>query len=304
MRSTVSLLQCNIDAGRYNWTLDGLLFLRLSWRMRFEGEDALRILDWYTAMGVDEAIGEAPVDRFAAPVAQRAQPQPTAATSPPRGRALPPASPAAPAVKPAAPPDSNAMAAREIARSAKTMQELRELLARFDGCPLKKTAKHLCFSRGADDARVMFIGEAPGREEDLEGAPFVGPAGRLLDRMLASIGLNESTAHITNVVYWRPPGNRAPTPQETQACQPFLERQIELVDPEIVVLLGGAAAKQLLDAADGIMKMRGKWLTYQSGGKSRRAIATLHPAYLLRTPSAKRLVWRDLLAIQAALDAQ
>lgn len=284
--------------------LDGASFLRLSRAMRLGDDDTLRLLDWYAAMGVDEAIGDAPIDRFAAPVVQQRQVQSSAASAPARGRALP-ATPTAPQKpKPAAPLDSAAMAARELARSAATLKDLRELLSRFDGCPLKKTAKHLCFARGADTARVMLIGEAPGREEDLEGAPIVGPAGRLLDRMLASIALGEASAHITNVVYWRPPGNRTPTPQETQACQPFLERQIELVDPKIIVFLGGAAAKQMLDVSDGIMKLRGKWLTYDGGGKPRRAIATLHPAYLLRTPSAKRLAWRDLLAIQEALDAE
>jgi DNA polymerase len=149
----------------------------------------------------------------------------------------------------------------------------------------------------------MLIGEAPGRDEDLEGRPFVGKAGQLLDKMLAAIGLNEGDVHITNIVYWRPPGNRTPTPQEAQVCRPFLERQVELVAPDYLVLLGGAAAKHLLEVAEGIMRIRGKWREAEIGNARVRAMATLHPAYLLRTPAAKRLVWRDLLAIRSALGA-
>ena len=194
-------------------------------------------------------------------------------------------------------------AARSAAREAATLDELAARLAGFGGCSLKATAKNLCFYRGAAQARVMLIGEAPGRDEDLEGRPFVGRAGQLLDKMLAAIGLGESDVHITNIVYWRPPGNRTPTPQEAQACRPFLERQVELVAPEIVVLLGGAAAKHLLEVAEGIMRMRGKWREVEIGSAKARVMATLHPAYLLRTPAAKRLAWRDLLAVRAALDA-
>jgi uracil-DNA glycosylase family 4 len=148
----------------------------------------------------------------------------------------------------------------------------------------------------------MLIGEAPGRDEDLEGKPFVGRAGQLLDKMLAAIQLSELNSHITNIVYWRPPGNRTPTPQEAQVCRPFLERQVELVAPELVVLLGGAAAKHLLEVSDGIMRIRGKWREAEIGSVKVRVIATLHPAYLLRAPAAKRLAWRDLLAVKAALD--
>ncbi len=147
----------------------------------------------------------------------------------------------------------------------------------------------------------MIIGEAPGRDEDLEGRPFVGRAGQLLDRMLAAIDLDESSVHITNVVYWRPPGNRTPTPQETQICRPFLERQVELVKPDVILLLGGASAKTVLDTTDGIMRVRGKWREAKFGQVNVRALATLHPAYLLRTPAAKRMAWRDLLVLKAAL---
>ena len=175
-------------------------------------------------------------------------------------------------------------------------------LARFDGCSLKATAKNLCFYRGAAKSRLMLVGEAPGRDEDIEGKPFVGRAGQLLDKMLGAIQLTEQDVHITNIVYWRPPGNRTPTPQEAQVCRPFLERQVELVAPEVIVLLGGAAAKHILDVPEGIMKVRGKWRDLKIGAHQVRCIATLHPAYLLRTPAAKRLAWRDLLTIRAALD--
>jgi DNA polymerase len=193
------------------------------------------------------------------------------------------------------------MAARTAAREAATLDELGATLAGFDGCGLKATAKNLCFYRGVPKARLMLIGEAPGRDEDLEGKPFVGPAGQLLDKMLGAIGITEQDVHITNIVYWRPPGNRTPTPQEAQVCRPFLERQVELVSPDLVVLLGGAAAKHVLDVAEGIMRTRGRLREVEIGSYKVRAMATLHPAYLLRTPAAKRLAWRDLLAIKAVL---
>ena len=195
------------------------------------------------------------------------------------------------------------MAARAFARQANSLDELAATLARFDGCTLKATAKNLCFYRGQPRARVMLIGEAPGREEDLAGKPFVGRAGQLLDKMLAAIGLGEERVHITNIVYWRPPGNRTPTPQEAEVCRPFLERQVALVAPRLIVLLGGAAAKHVLGASEGIMRLRGQLREVAIAGRSVRAIATLHPAYLLRTPAAKRLAWRDLLLIRAALGA-
>jgi DNA polymerase len=191
------------------------------------------------------------------------------------------------------------MAARELARSAGSLAELRALLEAFDGCGLKKTAKRLCLSRGSPEARIMLIGEAPGKDEDAKGLPFVGLAGQLLDRMLAAAGLAQADVYITNLVFWRPPGNRTPSPEEVQVCQPFVERQIELLSPSMLIFLGNAAAKQLTGATEGITKLRGKWLSY--GGI--RAMATLHPAYLLRNPIAKRLAWRDLLAIREALES-
>jgi DNA polymerase len=171
-------------------------------------------------------------------------------------------------------------------------------LENFEGCGLKKTASRLCLSRGSQNAKLMLIGEAPGKDEDIQGEPFVGRAGQLLDRMLAAVNLTEADVYITNLVFWRPLGNRTPSPEEVQVCQPFVERQIELLSPKVLVFLGNAAAKQLTGATEGIMKLRGKWLNYSGV----RAMATLHPAYLLRTPIAKRLAWRDLLAIRDALD--
>lgn len=191
--------------------------------------------------------------------------------------------------------------ARRASRQARTLEELGEALARFDGCALKATASKLCFYRGAASAPLMLIGEAPGRDEDIEGKPFVGRAGQLLDKMLAAIAMTESDVHITNIVYWRPPGNRTPTPQEALACRPFLERQIELVAPKAIVALGGAAAKEVLATADGIMRLRGRWREVTIGQRTLPALATLHPAYLLRTPAAKQMAWQDLLSIRGKL---
>jgi len=266
-------------------------------------ETALELLQWYRAAGVDEAVADTPCDWAnlgAAPVLELPAEAEADRLPPIRPERASPPQPVTRA-KPAAPLDGSALAARDLARQAPDLAALEAALAGFEGCSLKKTAKHLCFARGNPQARLMLIGEAPGRDEDLEGRPFVGRAGRLLDKMLAAIGLGENDAYITNVVYWRPPGNRTPTPQEVQACQPFVERQIELVAPDVLVLLGGAAAKQMLGTEEGIMKLRGKWRGYASGGRSIKTMATLHPAFLLRTPAAKRQAWRDLLLIEAAL---
>ena len=194
------------------------------------------------------------------------------------------------------------MAARAAAGDAKSLADLRTRLEGFNGCGLKATAKNLCFFRGAERARLMIIGEAPGRDEDLSGTPFVGPAGQLLDKMLAALGLGEADVHITNTVYWRPPGNRTPSPQETQACRPFLDRQIELVAPDVIALLGGAAANTVLGVSGGIMRLRGTWKEIESGDRRIRVMPSLHPAFLLRTPANKRQAWRDMLAIVEALD--
>lgn len=288
--------------------------------------DILRILDWYKAAGVDAALDDLPVDWLArgpaapgqgfawpdrqrnavavAPISNSALPQQEAVRAapirPPQQSSL---SNESSNVRPQTPLAASEAEteARRIAATAPTLAALEVALRGFNGCSLKATAKNLCFYRGAETARIMLIGEAPGRDEDLEGKPFVGRAGQLLDKMLAAIGLSELDVHITNVVYWRPPGNRTPTPQEALACRPFLERQMTLVRPEIVVALGGSAAKEVLGISEGIMKLRGKWRTVQVGSDTAAAIATLHPAYLLRTPAAKQLAWSDLIQIKKKL---
>ena len=184
--------------------------------------------------------------------------------------------------------------AREAAASARTLAELREGLLRFEGCGLKATATQLVFGSGEAAAEVMFVGEAPGADEDRQGAPFVGRAGQLLDKMLDSIGLDRGKVYIANVVPWRPPGNRTPSPLETAACLPFTRRQIELVGPKILVCLGAASAQTLLNTTEGILRLRGRWLRYDSGGATIKATAMLHPAYLLRQPAQKKLAWQDL----------
>jgi len=198
-------------------------------------------------------------------------------------------------------PDIAVMAAREAARSAASLIELREILSKFEGCALRNTAKQLVFADGNPQARVMFVGEAPGREEDLEGLPFVGRSGKLLDLMIAAIGLNRTTAYIANIIPWRPPGNRTPTPQESQICLPFIRRQIELANPDVLVCMGGPASQTLLGVKQGIRATRGRWFDFHTGTREIRAIATYHPAYLLRTPLEKRFSWRDFLAIKKAL---
>jgi DNA polymerase len=207
----------------------------------------------------------------------------------------------APATAAPMPIEETARAARAVAEAATTLEELRQALAGFEGCNLRLTATQMVFADGTPGSRVMMVGEAPGRDEDLQGLPFVGRSGQLLDRMLAAIGLDRTSAYIANVVPWRPPGNRTPTPLETAACRPFIDRQIELAAPEILVCLGGAAAKEILDTTDGIMRLRGRWRTAVINGREIRTIATFHPAYLLRQPGQKRLAWRDLLAIREAL---
>jgi DNA polymerase len=194
------------------------------------------------------------------------------------------------------------MAARDAARSAASLDELRAILQAFEGCALRTTAKRLVFADGNPQGRIMFVGEAPGREEDLEGLPFVGRSGKLLDRMMAAIGLDRGGAYIANIIPWRPPGNRTPTPQESAICLPFIRRQVELADPDVLVCLGGPAAQALLGVKEGILRTGGRWLPYQTGSREIRAIATLHPAYLLRQPLQKRLAWRDFLAIKRALE--
>jgi DNA polymerase len=260
---------------------------------------AHELLDFYLEAGVDAWVGEEPVDRFAvpdAPAAPSARPVAAAMTIPnleTKGRANAPSAPQ--------PPDEAAMAARTAAKGAQTLDDLRAILATFDGCALKATATQMVFADGNPSAKVMFVGEAPGRDEDLEGLPFVGRSGKLLDRMLAAIGLDRTSVYIANIVPWRPPGNRTPTPQESAICLPFILRQIELADPDVLVCLGGPSAQTLLGIKEGITKTRGRWFTFNTGKRDIRAIATFHPAFLLRSPLQKRFAWRDFLSIKKAL---
>ncbi len=254
------------------------------------------LLRWYIDAGVDECIGDAPVDRLS----KRASAQPApAAPAPAVARAAP---------QPAAPPaDTDAIAgAVRMAQAATTVAELRAAVESYDGCGLKKFASRAVFADGNPEAPVMFVGEAPGADEDRQGLPFVGVSGQLLDRMLASIGLSRATnAYITNIVFWRPPGNRAPTDEEIACCLPFVRRHIELVDPQVLVLVGGMSAKTLLGKPTGITRLRGHWYEYETPGLSRPVPTTalFHPAYLLRSPDQKRFAWRDLISIKQKLAA-
>jgi len=271
---------------------------------------ARELIAFYHEAGIDAAVREEPIDRLAesltpalddnaagatATAATRERPRPSPPAPPAsRPRAEPPQAPVA--------PEAAIMAAREAARSAASLEELRAILDRFEGCALRATATQVVFADGNPQARLMFVGEAPGRDEDIEGLPFVGRSGKLLDRMLAAIGLDRKNVYIANIVPWRPPGNRTPTPQETAICLPFTRRQIELVDPAILVCLGNPSTQTLLSTNEGITKTRGRWFRFNTGTREIRAMPTFHPAFLLRNPISKRLAWRDFLAIKKALE--
>ncbi|HKM87663.1 MAG TPA: uracil-DNA glycosylase [Xanthobacteraceae bacterium] len=304
-------------------------------------KDVRDLIAFYLEAGADALLGEVPVDRMADDAAPRPPPaggrqrRPTAAVdqenadaehrlrsdlsaearsataeatrvggeTPSRKRPPSAALPLTGGGSMSAPPSPDAaiMAAREAAKTAASLDDLRQLLERFEGCTLRGTATQLVFADGDPQARVMFVGEAPGHEEDITGRPFVGRSGKLLDRMMAAIGLDRTSAYIANVVPWRPPGNRTPTPQETAICLPFIRRQIELADPDILVCLGGPATQTLLGTKDGITRTRGRWFKFATGTREIRALATFHPAFLLRSPLQKRFSWRDFLAIKKAL---
>ncbi|OBQ96328.1 uracil-DNA glycosylase [Mesorhizobium sp. AA23] len=295
--------------------------------------DIAELLAFYAIAGVDEALEDTPVNRFAEAKPKQAERAPaqaaTARESMPlerpasepgleAGRAAErpaastgldasqvPDAPRRPTLTTATVPDEGQIKlARQLAASASTLDELRQQMAAFDGCNLKFTAKNLVFADGNPNADLMLVGEAPGRDEDLEGLPFVGRSGRLLDSMLAAIGLDRTSAYIANVIPWRPPGNRTPTPHETEICRPFIERQIELVNPKVLVNLGGPSAKTLLNTTEGILRLRGNWRVHTTqSGIAIPAMPTLHPAYLLRTPAHKKLAWRDFLEVKAKLRA-
>ncbi len=240
------------------------------------------LLRWYAEMGVDLAVDAEPHNRL--PEKDLGEPRRIAA----------PHEPATRTPQPMLSTDAAAQSARDAAAAAQTLEELRAELLAFEGCALKATATQLVFADGNPDAEIMIVGEAPGAEEDRLGRPFVGRAGQLLDKMLAAISLDRRNVYIANVVPWRPPGNRTPTPLETSACLPFMRRQIELVRPKILVCLGAAATQTLLGTREGIMRIRGRWHEYDMAGTKIPAIAMLHPAYLLRQPSHKKFAWQDL----------
>jgi uracil-DNA glycosylase len=269
---------------------------------------ARELLAFYREAGVDAAVGEVAIDRFAdpAPAVSTSAPSPQPSSAAAANKVAPRPILARDLDRKSAPaptPEAAVMAAREAARTAKSLDDLRAILTRFEGCALRTTASQVVFARGDPQARVMFVGEAPGYEEDKSGLPFVGRSGQLLDRMLAAIGLDESSAYIANIVPWRPPGNRTPTPQESAICLPFILRQIELADPDVLVCLGGPSAQTLLNIREGITKSRGRWYPFHTGTREIRALATFHPAFLLRSPLQKRLAWRDFQAIRKALAA-
>ncbi len=276
-------------------------------------ETPLNMLAWQIEAGADEAIGEAPINRYRSPA--------------PVDLPAPPPSPAAAAPNPAATPaqssfpppssspssltstDTIAKSAHDLAAAATDLAALADALARFDGCALADTATHLVFADGNSNAQVMIIGEAPGADEDRQGLPFVGLAGQLLDRMLGTIGLDRSSTYISNILPWRPPGNRKPTPNEVTICLPFLRRHIELAEPKILVLVGGTSAQALLGVTQGITRLRGRWHDYPRHGIGSEASSPIpampifHPAYLLRKPGMKREAWRDLREIRRRIDA-
>ena len=234
-----------------------------------------RLLEWYTHMGADELIGEVPINRT---IAHARPPIESPIILPPK------------------------LSLGEI----NNLGDLRQALLAFDGCSLRQGANQLVFADGDPEARIMFVGEAPSAEEDRLGLPFMGQEGRLLEKMLAAIGLKRENIYLSNIVPWRPPGNRPPNAREVAALLPFIERQIELVDPEILVLLGQTAAQAILAKNESIGRLRGGWHEYATPGLSRplAAIATFHPTYLLNTPSRKREVWQDFLQIKHKLFSQ
>ena len=273
--------------------------------------ELLDLLRWHIDAGADEAIGDSPTDHFKAASVPERMPRQAATTGRMQAAAAPPSS-EAPRRRASVPLSLESPAAAEgsadqLANAASTLAELRDAMQQFEGCSLKHTAMNLVFGDGNPDADVMFIGEAPGADEDREGLPFVGVSGRLLDRMIAAVGMDRTSAYITNILPWRPPGNRKPTTNEVTICLPFIRRHIELMAPRVLVLVGGTSASALLGRSEGITKLRGRWLVYRSddvgGGFEIPCMPIYHPAYLLRQSVLKRDAWRDILAIQERLQS-
>jgi DNA polymerase len=269
-----------------------------------ETDLARKLLDFYLALGVDEAMGDEPLDR------RRAEPPPLA-VRPPESRPVRPNPEPLSAPRAAAPPldlaalspDRGLADARSLAAGCTSIAALEAAIRSFDGCALKQTAMSTVVYDGAPDAPLLVIGEAPGGEEDRLGKPFVGPAGQMLDKMLAAIGLDRSRVCITNMVFWRPPGNRKPTDAELALCLPFVERFLFLMNPKVVLLAGGTPAQTLLGRTDGITKLRGRWFDWtDSRGATIPMLPSYHPSYLLRSPGQKRDAWRDFLILADRLE--
>ena len=272
--------------------------------------EALAALAWLVENGADEALEQEPVNRLAksaapppAPSVEAARPAEPAMERRSAFRAPEPPPVWTPPPESLATPVEGLADAETSAKGADSVEALHAALRAFEGCALKASAKNTVIGRGNPDAKLILIGEAPGANEDRLGKPFVGEAGRLLDEMLKWIGLDESNAYITNVLFWRPPGNRNPTDAELALCRPFIDRQIELMQPSLLMFLGGIAAKSMLRESRGILKLRGHWYDYQTtpGGRVIPALATLHPAYLLRQPAQKRFAWQDFLKFKQAV---
>ncbi|MCK5297114.1 MAG: uracil-DNA glycosylase [Alphaproteobacteria bacterium] len=266
---------------------------------------AKELLNLYVESGVDEAIGNIPVDKYTLAESAEVQKTAIAESSRPNLQQEIKSKPVHVATRNIAETTNAAIkSAVELSAECSTLEELRKVIEDFDGCLLKATAMNTVFGAGSSEARVMFVGEAPGADEDRAGVPFVGESGMLLNKMIESIGLKRSEIYISNILPWRPPGNRKPTQIEMGICLPFIERHIELVSPNIIVLLGGSATSALLASNEGITRLRGKWFKYETPSLSSpiEAIPTFHPAYLLRTPAQKRKAWSDMLAIKKQMN--
>lgn len=283
--------------------------------------EAASILKYYAEAGVVDLLDEAPIDRYEASRKQleekRAQrgntssriisPRLAAASSrTSHSERLTQDKPVASAIQGSsanlAVPDQESIdEARALAKSAKSVEELKEILAGFKGCNLRQSAKNTVFADGNPEAPIMFIGGAPGRDEDRQGVPLVGPVGQLFDKMLAAIELDRDKSYITNIIPWRPPGNRTPVLHEIELCRPFVERHIELIKPKLLVFMGNVSTKTLLGTNKSILSMRGSWSEYDVSGEKVPVMPTLNPEHLLKNPASKRNAWKDLLAISAKL---
>ena len=289
------------------------------------------LLEFYTASGVDCALEDTPQDRFAEtalalvarntpvapqsiskplqtplpvtgnqPVSEAQSGQSVEAAAASRGFDEAPARPVQRVEK--VPVEEIVAAAKALAENANSLEELQIALSSFDGCNLKRLAKNTVFADGNPKAKIMVVGEAPGRDDEYYGLPFSGPAGQFLNQMLGSIGLDRTSVYFAHIVPWRPPGELRPTANVTKMCRPFIERQIELVDPDILVLVGEAAAKNLTGQSENIVQLRGRWTTYKCNDRDMLVMPIFHPDYLLRAPAQKRLAWQDLLTIKRKLD--